>query len=182
MLVLVASFVIGFAYSASAGVASDADGDAIPDVLDKCMLDSRNATAPSTCDVDVDGYGNVCDGDFDQNNAVNATDFTMLFIPAFKGNDPSPWPQGMDMDCNGAVNATDFTMYFIPRFKAVPAVPGPSGLSCAGQSGCAVCISCNDCAGNPCVNGACSAGCTSDDQCCAPKVCASGSCQLILPP
>jgi hypothetical protein len=70
---------------------------------------------------------------------VNATDFGMFFVPAFKGLDPAPWPQGMDMDCNGFVAATDFGMFFVPKFKNLPAgnnKPGPSGLACAGQPGC----------------------------------------------
>ena len=129
---------IGLPLAAHAGPPTDGDGDAIPDVLDKCSDDSRNATAPSTCDSDQDGYGNVCDPDFDQNFSVNASDFVMLFIPAFKGSDPAPWPEGMDMDCNGAVNTNDFTRYFVPKFKGQMggASPGPSGLACAGMPGC----------------------------------------------
>jgi hypothetical protein len=125
---------------AVAGVAPDTDGDGVPDVLDRCMIDSRNAVAPATCDSDTDGYGNICDGDFNQDFAVNSTDFGMFFVPAFKGIDPAPWPQGMDMDCNAALGGTDFGMFFVPKFKNVPAVggnkPGPSGLACAGQPGC----------------------------------------------
>lgn len=123
-----------------AGLATDADGDGIPDVLDKCTLDSRNSIAPGTCDHDTDGYGNVCDADFDQNFAVNSNDFGNFFVPAFKGVDASPWPQGMDMDCNGVVNSNDFGNNFIPKFKGAPslggAAPGPSGLPCAGTPGC----------------------------------------------
>jgi hypothetical protein len=133
------AILIGFPIASSAGLAPDSDGDGIPNVLDKCSADSRNATAPATCDTDTDGYGNVCDGDFNQDNVVNATDFGMFFVPAFKGSDPSPWPQGMDMDCSGAVNASDFGMFFVPKFKNLPAgnnKPGPSGLACAGTPGC----------------------------------------------
>jgi len=135
---MVFATLIGYPIASFAGLAPDADGDGIPDVLDKCTLDSRNATAPSTCDSDVDGYGNVCDGDFDQNYQINSVDFTMLFVPAFKNQDPAPWPQGMDMDCNGSVNSVDFTMYFVPKFKGALGgpFPGPSGLSCAGTAGC----------------------------------------------
>ena len=122
----------------SAGVASDSgDGDGIPDVLDKCSLDSRNATAPATCDTDCDGYGNVCDADFDQSFSVNVVDFTMFFVPHFKtGTDPQA--RGIDMDCAGAVAPTDFTMFFVPKFKGALGgpIPGPSGLACAGQPGC----------------------------------------------
>jgi len=123
----------------SAGVACDCtDNDGIPDVLDKCLYDSRNAIPPGTCDTDQDGYGNVCDADFDQNFVVSSIDFSHGFIPAFKGSDPSPWPQGMDMDCNGAVTSADFSSYFIPKFKGGlgGTVPGPSGLACAGTVPC----------------------------------------------
>jgi len=128
--------LVGFRVARVVGVAPvDTDGDGIPDVLDKCTLDSRNATA--TCDTDADGYGNPCDADFDQNFSTNSVDFTMYFVPAFKSGVPSS--TGTDMDCNGAVGATDFVGYFVPKFKgSAPGgtAPGPSGLSCAGQPGC----------------------------------------------
>src|SRR5438445_3580713 len=115
---MVFAISIGFPIAGFAGLAPDADGDGIPDVLDKCTLDSRNATAPRTCDTDVDGYGNVCDGDFDQNFAVNATDFGTYFVPAFKGQIPAT--RGQDMDCSGGLpNATDFGVYFVPKFKGL---------------------------------------------------------------
>jgi hypothetical protein len=118
---------------AHAGPPDEHDGDGIPDVLDKCTLDSRNAVA--TCDTDCDGYGNPCDGDFDQNYAPNSIDFGAFFIPAFKGAPPT---RGQDMDCNGSVNAIDFGQYFVPKFKGAFGgnIPGPSGLACAGQPGC----------------------------------------------
>jgi hypothetical protein len=134
---MVFAISIGYPIASFAGLAPDADGDGIPDVLDKCTLDSRNATAPATCDTDVDGYGNVCDADFDQSGTVNPTDFTMFFTPRFKTGSDTP-AVGADMDCSGAVNPTDFTMFFTPKFKGAlgGAVPGPSGLSCAGTPGC----------------------------------------------
>jgi hypothetical protein len=132
----VLAVLIGFPIASFAGLAPDADGDGIPDVLDKCTLDSRNAAI--TCDHDTDGYGNVCDADFNQDFSVNSADFGMLFLPAFKGSDPAPWPQGMDMNCDGSVNSADFGMFFLPKFKGGlgGAIPGPSGLSCAGTPGC----------------------------------------------
>ena len=49
--------------SGSESLASDLDGDAIPDAYDNC------SALPSLvqCDADRDGYGNPCDADFDQN-------------------------------------------------------------------------------------------------------------------
>src|SRR5213593_1420756 len=68
---MVFAMSIGFPIASFAGLAPDADGDGIPDVLDKCTIDSRNATPPATCDTDSDGYGNPCDGDFNQDGSVN---------------------------------------------------------------------------------------------------------------
>ena len=131
---LVAWLVMGMPTVSYAGIVPDQDLDGIPDLLDKCMFDSRNAVA--TCDTDIDGYGNPCDADFDQNFSVNAADFAVFFVPAFKGQQPAT--RGQDMDCNGSVTALDFGNYFVPKFKGANggAVPGPSGLACAGQPGC----------------------------------------------
>jgi Thrombospondin type 3 repeat len=134
---MVFATLVAYPIASFAGLAPDADGDGIPDVLDKCTLDSRNVVSP--CDADVDGYGDVCDGDFDQNFSVSTADFSTFFVPAFKGLDPAPWPQGMDMDCNGSVSTSDFSGYFVPKFKGLAPGgnhPGPSGLSCAGTAGC----------------------------------------------
>jgi len=128
--------LVAYPIASFAGLAPDADGDGIPDVLDKCMLDSRNVAF--SCDTDQDGYGNPCDGDFDQNFTVNAIDFTNFFVPAFKSTKDKG--QGEDMDCNGTVNAIDFTSFFVPQFKGVfnggTPKPGPSGLACAGTIPC----------------------------------------------
>jgi hypothetical protein len=135
---MVFAISIGFPIASFAGLAPDSDNDGIPNVLDKCTLDSRNATAPATCDHDGDGYGNVCDPDFNQSYTVTSADFGQFFNPAFKGSDPSPWPQGMDMNCSGTMTSADFGQFFNPKFKGILGGqrPGPSGLSCAGTPGC----------------------------------------------
>jgi hypothetical protein len=114
----------------AAGGASDADADGIPDALDKCMLDSRNATNP--CDSDRDGYANVCDGDFDQSGGANASDFSRFFVPALANGKPTS--RGTDMNCSGVVNSADYGMFFAPQLSV--GRPGPSGLACAGAVPC----------------------------------------------
>ena len=105
---------------AFAGVGMDSDGDGVLDAVDNCTL-IPNA-APSDCDTDADGYGNACDGDYDNLGSVNATDFTDYFLPVFVlGTPPTA---GQDMDCAGSVNATDFSVYFVPQFSL--GSPGPS--------------------------------------------------------
>jgi hypothetical protein len=125
-------------FLASAVLAADIDSDGIPDVLDKCAWDSRNAT--HSCDTDSDGYGNVCDGDFNQSFATNVIDQCLAL--AGPGHCPSPgapvFPRapssvGDDMDCNGTVDAADYDL-FLQNFDR--GGPGPSGLACAGVPGC----------------------------------------------
>ena len=110
---------------------TDVDGDSVFDLEDNCLL-VKNAP-PLDCDTDKDGYGNVCDGDFSQDFAVNASDFNTYFLAAFKiGVDKAG--VGIDMNCDGMITAVDFTTRFIPHFKAGKL--GPSGLSCAGVAPC----------------------------------------------
>jgi hypothetical protein len=118
------------AFAAQFGLAGDGDCDGIPDVLDKCLNDPRNAVAD--CDTDRDGYGNVCDGDFNQGGAVTAADYSMFFVPALGTGKPDP--SGTDMNCSGDVTAADYSMFFVPQFYT--GKPGPSGLSCAGTVPC----------------------------------------------
>src|SRR5262249_39707390 len=121
---------------ASRAAAGDADGDGIPDAIDKCTLDSRNASAD--CDTAGAWVGNVCEGDFDQNFAVNSNDYARYFVPSLKSGVPAS--TGTDMNCDGSVTQTDYSAFFAPKFKGNKklggAVPGPSGLPCAGTPGC----------------------------------------------
>jgi len=131
--------LIGYPIASLAGLAPDADGDGVPNVIDKCMTDSRNVAM--SCDTDTDGYGNVCDGDFNQNGVTNSVDFAMYFAPALTSVGFAA-SRGVDMNCNGTVNAVDFGMNFVPDLGTgytgsdPPSQPGPSGLPCAGSIGC----------------------------------------------
>ncbi len=138
--------------------AVDTDGDGVPDELDNCVLVYN--PPPFDCDTDQDGYGNLCDPDFDQNFVVNALDYTRRFLPDFLNPPPASNCGGFDcvtsggtnhaldgtnMDCSadgpngssdGSVNAADavnFSHYF--QGPSQPR-PGPSGLACAGVPGC----------------------------------------------
>jgi hypothetical protein len=125
--------VIGLAFASFAGPSADGDGDGVFNVLDNCS--ARANGPPNDCDTDDDGYGNYCDGDFNQSNTTTATDFSARFLPDFKaGSDKAPL-DGTDMNCTGGtVTATDFSQFFLPNFKS--GKPGPSGLHCAGTIPC----------------------------------------------
>ena len=120
------------------GLATDSDGDGVPDRVDNCV-EVPNAGAAS-CDSDQDGYGNACDGDFNNDGASNGRDFGFgHFLSDFVGGGQSKntagAPQGTDMNCDGAVNGLDFAPpHFITQF--IEGRPGASGLACAGKVPC----------------------------------------------
>lgn len=109
---------------------ADADGDLIPDFQDNCT-DKANAGTAS-CDIDHDGYGNSCDGDFDQNWAVGGSDSGIY--TAHQNTYQTP-PAITDMNCDGYTGGgTDYGL-FTAQFNRQ--YPGPSGLTCAGMAPCA---------------------------------------------
>ena len=60
---------------ASAGsLLGNSDKDSLDDVVDNC----RDDTNPTQLDTDLDGCGNMCDGDYDNNGKAGGTDFTRL--------------------------------------------------------------------------------------------------------
>ena len=103
-------------------VPMDSDADGVSDTMDDCLLVQN----PSQLDTDLDGYGNACDPDFDQNGVVNAVDLARLKSVFFK-HDPLA-----DLNGDGVVNAVDLAILKGSFFKA----PGPSGLACAGHAPC----------------------------------------------
>ena len=98
----------------------DGDGDGAADPFDNC-LSVPNANQK---DLDGDSCGDLCDGDFNNNGAVESTDFS-LFKAAYLTAEGQPGYDPLaDMDCNGAVDAMDFNVLKM----GYGGVPGPSGL------------------------------------------------------
>lgn len=120
----------GFSLSAQAGPAGDGDSDGTFDVLDICSADP-SAPSPIGCDTDGDGYGNACDGDFNNDGSVALGDFG-TFGGTF-GDTGAPGSLVTDLNCDGSVALGDFGI-FGTQFGL--GAPGPSGLSCAGEAGC----------------------------------------------
>lgn len=95
--------------------AADADGDGVVDVTDNC---TQTANA-SQQDSDGDGYGNICDPDFNNNGVVDSQDGAIL--KARFGSTAHP---DQDLNGNGVVDSNDGA-----RLKArFGQAPGPSGL------------------------------------------------------
>lgn len=135
---------LGAAMTASAGSVIDTDGDAVPDLFDNCSGASPNAfqasnpfpngpfAATGSCDTPVqldtdgDGYGNPCDGDFNNDVIpgvpgvyVDATDTLIFFSELFDFNAQS------DLNCSGQTDASDLIAYFGLLFG----MPGPGATA-----------------------------------------------------
>jgi hypothetical protein len=92
---------------------SDSDTDGVDDALDNCAF----AANPSQLDGDNDGFGNLCDADFNQDRFVNLPDLRYL-IERYNTNDPVA-----DLNGDGVVSYPDIDIFknlWLGR-------PGPSG-------------------------------------------------------
>jgi hypothetical protein len=111
----------------------DSDGDGVPDNLDNCV-DVQNGPSDSpadqSCDTDQDGFGNVCDADFNNDGGVGCPDLG-VYSAAF-GSSGSPGFSVADTNCDGTVGGPDSALISI-QFGGPP---GPSGMYCAGSDGC----------------------------------------------
>jgi hypothetical protein len=118
----------------SGAFGADADGDGVDDSGDNCTL----IVNPNQCDTDSDGYGNHCDGDFDNTGVprVNSIDFSSYFLLDLQTG-VDMLNRGTNMSCDGipAVSVSDYSLYFAPQLAL--GYPGPSGLACAGTPPCA---------------------------------------------
>jgi hypothetical protein len=92
----------------------DTDRDGVLDVSDNC---SALANADQR-DTDADGYGNRCDGDFNNDNIVNSLDLG-LFKQRFLTTNADA-----DLNGDGAVNSLDLGLFKALFLKP----PGPSGV------------------------------------------------------
>src|SRR6185295_5405277 len=95
--------------------AIDRDGDGLLDPFDNC----ERVDNPDQRDTDHDGFGNVCDADFDQ--SCN-TDFVDL--GAMKGVFFATGDLDEDMNGDGVVNFADLGLF--KGYMFLP--PGPSGV------------------------------------------------------
>ena len=113
--------------NASLSQISDSDADLVPDAFDNCLIVANGPNDGSNqTDSDLDGYGNACDPDYNNDWTVNTSDYSIL-LSSLTGPGTVT-----DHDGNGIVTVTDFAL-FLEHFTNVPFnVPGPTGLSCAG--------------------------------------------------
>jgi hypothetical protein len=126
---------LGLAFATIAGTIVDADGDGVPDGSDNCdQLANGPMGATGACDGqedgDLDGYGNACDYDVDNDLSTSLIDVAAVLDNfAVTSTDPI-----YDFDCDGSTSLIDVAGT-LDNF-AVTAQPGTSGLPCAGTPVC----------------------------------------------
>ena len=98
-------------------MAADTDGDGLFDNEDNCTL-VPNADQRDT---DGDGFGNICDPDFDNNGVVNFVDVS-AWIPLFN---TACGDIDEDLNGDGGCNFADYAI--LTSFFNQP--PGPSGVA-----------------------------------------------------
>jgi hypothetical protein len=96
----------------------DVDGDQVGDGSDNCTL----VFNPEQVDADSDGYGNICDADFNNDGAVGADDMGIALVSLGSTN------AVVDLNSDGAVGGDDLGLFL----EMLGDTPGPSGLGCAG--------------------------------------------------
>ena len=110
VILLASVMAFGFALMANSGAVTDTDGDTVADVSDNCPLkDNGPGEQSNQIDTDGDDFGNRCDPDFDQDNQVTASDFT-LFLGVFPGPVTGADLE-FDMDGDASALSGDFIFY-----------------------------------------------------------------------
>jgi hypothetical protein len=100
-------------------VLRDSDADGVYDDQDNCI----NAANSSQVDSDNDGFGNLCDGDFNNNGVTNAQDYVLFKAAVGQPSTPPAYSQ-YDLNTNGFINTQDYVLFR----SALGEAPGPSGL------------------------------------------------------
>ena len=125
-------FVALLAVVIAAPVRADSDSDSVPDVADNCLLVPNTDQAATNSSEDdntalagIQSYGNLCDGDINNDGVVDGFDFAAYFLPCFIKGIVQSFPEcaTSDFDGDDFVTGVDFTEGCLPQF--VVGTPGP---------------------------------------------------------
>jgi hypothetical protein len=96
----------GLAFAGS--LLGNSDADLLDDVVDNC----RDVSNPAQIDTDLDGCGNACDADYDNNGVVGSSDFNRLRscfgLPASTVLGSGAPCAPVDSDANSVIGSGDF--------------------------------------------------------------------------
>ena len=117
-----------FALLPAAALAADSDGDGVADDADNCSVVANGGQD----DADGDGYGNACDGDYNNDGATDEADRAIIQAAVGSQQGDASYVAAADHTASGSVGGADFLAF--QRMSG--AAPGPSGLACAGSAPC----------------------------------------------
>ncbi len=112
----------------------DTDADGVDDAIDNCTAVPNGTLLPvgksaiSQRDTDGDGYGNVCDADFNGDGLVTLSDYSQfrgVFGQTAPGVEPYTLSDHADFNGDGLVTLSDYSTFRALFGKA----PGPSAFS-----------------------------------------------------
>ena len=96
----------------------DVDGDGILDTDDNCILHDN----PEQLDTDGDGYGNLCDGDLNNDSSTNTLDLDLYKQSHRSAIGDANYNADADFNGDGVINTLDLNIYM--GLHRLP--PGPS--------------------------------------------------------
>jgi cytochrome c peroxidase len=108
---------------ANPGQEDTGDGDGIGDACDNCTLVANTDQR----DTDADGFGNMCDADFNGDNVVNVIDYGVFrteWLASAPGSVPYVDADHADFNGDGTVNVPDYGIFR----NSWLGTPGPSAL------------------------------------------------------
>jgi len=96
----------------------DTDSDSIPDGFDNCLFEPNTDQR----DTDGDGYGNLCDGDLNDDGSTNTLDLNLYKLAHRSAVGDANYDVDADFNGDGVINTLDLNIYKGLHRK----VPGPS--------------------------------------------------------
>jgi len=118
--------------ASSCGEGADDDADGVCDDADNCLAVANGPFDSSNqIDSDLDGIGNACDPDYDQDGVVAGADFLILGGTWGLGLGDAGYDPNADADGDDAIGGLDYLTFA----GAFGSPPGPSGLACADPTG-----------------------------------------------
>ena len=86
---------------------ADTDSDGVPDGEDNCLVEPN----ADQVDSDGDGYGNRCDGDFDNNMVAGLGDHGLLTVAYGAREGQAHYDASCDWDSNGVISFFDLLKF-----------------------------------------------------------------------